>query len=90
MFVGRASTTDLNDGPVQGGELRNFSLGMNWYLSQVNRVSLNYVHSYLIDGASLSHLIPVGAALMAGPFALGLLVGLLLRRRGADRKSATI
>ena len=48
-FVGRASTTDLNDGPVQGGELRNFSFGMNWYLSQVNRVSLNYVHSYLLD-----------------------------------------
>ena len=48
-FVGRASTTDLNDGPVQGGELRNFSLGMNWYLSQVNRVSLNYVHSCLLD-----------------------------------------
>ena len=48
-FVGRASTTDLNDGPVQGGELRNFSLGMNWYLSQESRVSLNYVHSCLLD-----------------------------------------
>jgi phosphate-selective porin OprO/OprP len=48
-FVGRVSTTDLNDGAVQGGELRNFSLGMNWYLSQVNRVALNYIHSYLID-----------------------------------------
>jgi len=48
-FVGRASITDLNDGPVRGGELRNFSLGMNWYLSQVNRVSLDYVHSYLFD-----------------------------------------
>lgn len=48
-LIGRASTTDLNDGPVQGGELRNFSLGMNWYLSQVNRISLNYVHSYLVD-----------------------------------------
>jgi hypothetical protein len=22
---------------------------MNWYLSQVNRVSLNYVHSCLLD-----------------------------------------
>jgi phosphate-selective porin OprO/OprP len=48
-FVGRASTIDLNDGLVQGGELRNFSLGMNWYLSQVNRVCLNYVHSHLLD-----------------------------------------
>lgn len=48
-FVGRASTTDLNDGLVQGGELRNFSFGMNWYTSQINRVSLNYVHSYLRD-----------------------------------------
>jgi len=47
--VGRASTTDLNDGRVQGGELRNFSVGMNWYLSQVHRVSLNYVHSKLVD-----------------------------------------
>ena len=43
----------------------------------------------IID-ASLGRLIPVGAALMAGPFALGLLVGLVLRRRGADRKSATV
>jgi phosphate-selective porin OprO/OprP len=49
-FVGRASTIDLNDGPVQGGELHNFSLGLNWYLSQVNRVTLDYVHSYLLDG----------------------------------------
>jgi len=48
-LVGRVSTTDLTDGPVQGGELHNFSLGMNWYLSQVNRVALNYIHSYLID-----------------------------------------
>jgi len=48
-FVGRVSSTDLNDGSVQGGELRNFSLGVNWYLSQVNRVSLNYVHSNLLE-----------------------------------------
>jgi phosphate-selective porin OprO/OprP len=48
-FVGRASATDLNDGPVQGGELRNLSLGLNWYLSEVNRVSLDYVHSNLLD-----------------------------------------
>ena len=34
---------------MQGGELRNFSLGVNWYLSQVNRVSLNYVHSNLLE-----------------------------------------
>ena len=47
--VGRASTTDLDDGRVQGGELRNFSVGMNWYLSRVHRVSLNYVHSKLVD-----------------------------------------
>ena len=30
--------------------MHNFSLGLNWYLSQVNRVTLDYVHSYLLDG----------------------------------------
>ncbi len=43
----------------------------------------------IID-ASLGRLMPLGVALMAGPFALGLLAGWVLRRRGVDRKSATI
>jgi len=49
QVVGRVSTTDLSDGPVQGGELQNFSVGMNWYLSEVNRISVNYVNSLLLD-----------------------------------------
>ena len=42
----------------------------------------------IIDSA-LGRLVPLGIALMAGPFALGLLAGWVLRRRGSDRKSVT-
>ena len=48
-FTGRFSTVDLNDGLVTGGELRNLSAGMNWYLNANNRVSVNYIHAKLLD-----------------------------------------
>jgi len=47
--VGRISSVDLDSGPVRGGRMRDFSVGLNWYLSQTQRVSVNYVHSHVID-----------------------------------------
>ena len=29
--------------------MRDFSLGLNWHLSQTQRFSINYIHSNLID-----------------------------------------
>ena len=46
-ITARFSTINLNDGMIQGGELRDLSLGLNWYIDEVNRVMLNYVHSDL-------------------------------------------
>ena len=38
----RWSSIDLTDGPVQGGEMDIFSLGLNWWLSSIFNLSLNY------------------------------------------------
>ena len=38
----RWSEIDLTDGLVTGGEMKVFSLGLNWFLSQEFNVSLNY------------------------------------------------
>ena len=39
----RYSTIDLNDGIVQGGQLDDVTLGLNWYLNFNTRVMFNYV-----------------------------------------------
>jgi len=38
----RFSSIDLTDGPVDGGEMDIFSLGINWWLSPIFNVNLNY------------------------------------------------
>ena len=43
----RYSVLDLNDGAVRGGELRDYTLGFNWYLNPFVRLMLNYVHADL-------------------------------------------
>jgi phosphate-selective porin OprO/OprP len=48
-FVGRYSTLDLNSGVIQGGEMRDLTLGMNWYLSSSSRFMVNWVRSKLVD-----------------------------------------
>ncbi len=51
----RYSGLNLDDGPVRGGEERNITAGVNWYLNPQVRVTLNYVHADidhdLYDGA---------------------------------------
>ena len=41
--VGRASTIDLNDGLIEGGELTDFSASLNWYLNATTSFRLNYI-----------------------------------------------
>ncbi|MFB3903974.1 MAG: OprO/OprP family phosphate-selective porin [Acidobacteriota bacterium] len=43
----RFSKIDLNDGPVAGGELRDWTVGLNWYLNPNAKVMWNYVRADL-------------------------------------------
>ncbi len=45
----RVSGIDLTDGSVKGGELRDLTLGVSWYLNAFMRVSGNYVKVLKID-----------------------------------------
>ena len=51
-LAGRLSYVDLNDGLVEGGELNDFSVALNWYVNAAARVSLNYVHAKPKDRGS--------------------------------------
>ncbi len=43
-FALRYSTLDLVDGPVLGGTEDNFTLGVNWYLTEYSKLMFNWVH----------------------------------------------
>lgn len=45
----RWSALDLNSEDVEGGELRDITAGVNWYLNPNARVMLNYVHAMVED-----------------------------------------
>ena len=44
-LVARASSTDLNDGPVSGGEQLDLDIGLNVHLTDNSRVMVHLVHS---------------------------------------------
>ncbi|MDZ7736879.1 MAG: porin [Gammaproteobacteria bacterium] len=39
----RYSNLDLNDGPIMGGEMKNTTVGLNWYFNPYARMMLNWV-----------------------------------------------
>ena len=48
-LAARYSTIDLDDGPIDGGELDNITVGLNWYLNPNVRIMFNYVHADIED-----------------------------------------
>ena len=48
-FTARVSALDLNDGLVRGGAMKNYSLGMNWFLSETSQIMLNLIRSDVAD-----------------------------------------
>ena len=40
----RYSTLDLTDGPIDGGQLGIYTLGLNWWLTSYSLLSLDYRH----------------------------------------------
>ena len=49
-LAARMSRIDLSNGDFQGGDERNFTLGLNWYPHNNARVTLNYIAAYLDRG----------------------------------------
>ena len=52
-IAARYSHLHLNDGGVDGGRLRDFSLGLNWYLNPNMRVMWNYVFADPTEGGNV-------------------------------------
>ncbi len=48
-LVARYDTLDLNDGTVQGGELSNITVGLNWHLNAHARIMLDVIFSKAED-----------------------------------------
>lgn len=44
-IVGRVSGVNLDDGPVRGGRLLDYSLALNLYMSSNTRVQFNYIYA---------------------------------------------
>ncbi len=48
----RLSHIDLNDKDMNGGEMTDFTFGVNWYLNPATRFSFNYIYSDVLDSGS--------------------------------------
>jgi phosphate-selective porin OprO/OprP len=45
----RFSTVNLTDGGVEGGDVRNLTAGVNWYLNSTSKLQFNWIHSRVED-----------------------------------------
>ncbi len=43
VSTGTLSLLNLQDAPITGGEERNWTLGLNWYVNRNTRLMLNWV-----------------------------------------------
>jgi len=48
-LTGRISNVDLDDGGLNGGQLLDYSFGVNWYLNATSAVKFNYIYSNVKD-----------------------------------------
>lgn len=48
-LAARYSQLDLNDQDITGGELRNITGGLNWYLNPNTKIMWNYVHAEKVE-----------------------------------------
>lgn len=48
-LTGRISNVDLDDGGLNGGQLVDYSFGVNWYLNATSAVKFNYIYSDVKD-----------------------------------------
>lgn len=46
-LAARWSWINLNDANIQGGELTDLTLGLNWYLNRYFKTQFNYIHAFL-------------------------------------------
>lgn len=46
-LLARVSQVNLNDGPIQGGRLTDYTLGLGWYLNPNTRMLFNYIYADL-------------------------------------------
>jgi phosphate-selective porin OprO/OprP len=45
----RLSRIDIDDDPLRGGRLTDWTLGVNWYWTRNTRWSVNYINAWLRD-----------------------------------------
>jgi phosphate-selective porin OprO/OprP len=58
-LTARWSSIDLDDGTIQGGQLEDFTAGLNWYINPHAKFQFNYVHAGLdspVNGESDANL----------------------------------
>ena len=48
-LASRWSYLNLNDANINGGQLNDYTLGLNWYLNTYTKFQFNYIHAFLKD-----------------------------------------
>ena len=51
-LAARYSNIVLNDKNIQGNNLTDFTVGLNWYLNKYTRMKFNYIRAFLEDSAA--------------------------------------